>query len=351
MEINVKKLRSATAACPCKDAGYFPVAATTDGRHVLIVHRAGDGHIGVKGRLDCIISEDAGRTWSRPLVVVDGPYDDRNPSVGVTKSGIIVVAYWVIKNYGEDGQWFEAVPPGEAWLTRSHDGGRTWEKPYPLNIGDYRELSPYGQMLTLDDGSLLMPIYGAIGWQPGTERKDCSYLVRSTDEGLTWEKFTMAGEYVNESAFLLLPEGRLLAVMRGVEYDCRDALSQSFADIHELKWSPLEAIGSGGMIPPSLARLSSGGVLLAFGYRGVPYGARGGMSRDGGRTWRKDRVIVFGDDGDNADCGYPSALLLEGGRLLVAYYTTRGFDAYSCKGARLHVVTCDEDELARAFWA
>ncbi len=64
------------------NGGYFPVAIRLAGGEILAVMRAGAPHIGKQGRLVLSISEDAGRTWSKPWTAVDGPEDDRNPALG-----------------------------------------------------------------------------------------------------------------------------------------------------------------------------------------------------------------------------------------------------------------------------
>ena len=343
MSIHVKDLPSTRAVALGKDAGYFPVAATTDGRHVVIVHRAGAGHMGVGGRLEALISEDAGDSWLDPVLVVQSEWDDRNPAIGVAPSGTIVVGYHRNKNYNEKGEYVHDLHGTETWLTRSRDGGRNWQEPYPLNIEELNGLSPYGQMLTLDDGSLLMPLYG----NPGTGVEDeaaFSYLVRSTDEGLTWSHWSLVAEDMNESAFLLLPGGRIMAAMRG---ETKGTIHTAFADMRELKWTnPAEA--SQGH-PASLAMLPGGQVLLVWGWRGAGSGARGYISTDDGKSWLKDREITFGDNATNWDCGYPTALYLPSqGRILVAYYTTAQEDPWRCEGAHCHVVVCSEKELLDA---
>ena len=62
--------------------GFFPVGQLLRDGCVAVVLRGGAAHVGIKGRLDIVFSEDAGRTWSKPTVVNDSPVDDRNPAFG-----------------------------------------------------------------------------------------------------------------------------------------------------------------------------------------------------------------------------------------------------------------------------
>lgn len=346
MRIRIEELPSTRSVVLGEDSGYFPVVATVTGTDVVILWRAGAGHMGVAGRLEAVRSDD-GETWSEPVAVADGKWDDRNPAVGVTAGGVIVVAYHVNGCYGDAGQYDPQLGRLRTRLTRSRDGGRTWEDAYPLSLTDFDGLSPYGQMLTVDDGSLLMPIYGSTEWKKDRKAKSSSFLLRSADEGLTWGLHSRVGEGINESAFLPLPGGEMLAVVRSGVTDAH--LLRTHADA-AMKWTAPTDITAPHEHPACLTALSDGTVLLAYGHRMKPFGVRGRISRDNGRSWLGDVEIIFSDAADNWDCGYPSAVRLADGRVVTAFYATPGeADAWSCRGARCHVLTCREDELLRAL--
>ena len=57
---------------------------------------------------------------------------------------------------------------------------------------------------------------------------------------------------------------------------------------------------------------------MVFGVRHEPHGVQGLVSRDGGRSWDKRRLVLCDDLGPN-DLGYPSTVRL-GDRLVTAYY-------------------------------
>ena len=92
-----------------KGLGYFPVAIGLKNGDLLAVIRGGAPHIGVKGRLDLVRSSDGGQTWSAPWTVVDGPLDDRNPALGQSKDGTLVLAYVLAGNYDETGLHFKGT--------------------------------------------------------------------------------------------------------------------------------------------------------------------------------------------------------------------------------------------------
>ena len=151
MNIKLEDFHSTARLSLGKDSGYFPVVTTTNGADILIVYRAGAGHMGISGRLEAIRSEDEGSSWSEPVVVADSDLDDRNPSLGVTEDGVIVVAYHVNGNYKGRKEYDPRLKNLHTYVTRSKDGGKSWETPYKLNLDSFYGFSPYGQMLTLGD--------------------------------------------------------------------------------------------------------------------------------------------------------------------------------------------------------
>src|SRR5437588_263345 len=81
--------------------------------------------------------------------------------------------------------------------------------------------------------------------------------------------------------------------------------------------------------PPHVLALGDGRLLCVYGHRRPPYGIRGRISEDGGRTWDARGELILRDDLPNRNLGYPSSVLVEPGRVFTAYY---GEDA--------HGVTC-----------
>src|SRR5438552_3990852 len=160
--------------------GYFPVALRLQDGRIAVVLRGGAPHLGIQGRLDIVFSADEGKTWSRPSVVADSPVDDRNPAFGQAADGTLVVAFWRTANYDEQGRINPKLnQPINTWVTRSQDGGKTWSPPAEIDVAYIGWGSPYGRILALPDGSLLMNIYGGSVRRPGgpaAEGEENSYL-------------------------------------------------------------------------------------------------------------------------------------------------------------------------------
>jgi len=56
--------------------GFFPVALRLQDGRIAVVLRGGADHVGIKGRLDMVFSED-GKTWSKPVRIVEYPVSRR----------------------------------------------------------------------------------------------------------------------------------------------------------------------------------------------------------------------------------------------------------------------------------
>ena len=90
------------------DAGGFSafpdICRAKDGE-LLFAFYSGSGHVTTPsakwpkcGRIMAIRSGDEGKTWSKPVVIVDTPDDDRDPSLSCLKDGTLLM------------NWFALVP-------------------------------------------------------------------------------------------------------------------------------------------------------------------------------------------------------------------------------------------------
>ncbi|HZT33466.1 MAG TPA: sialidase family protein [Bryobacteraceae bacterium] len=295
-----------------RGGGYFPVLIRLDNGELGAAVRGGDTHIGAQGRLDWVRSTDGGRTWSRGLLA-DAPMDDRNPAVGQLRDGTVLVTYIIDRSYGPGGERLKQLTRDGLYTVRSHDRGRTWEAPAKSLIDPRHGASPFGKMVQLPGGTVLLNVYYERG--PGLEH-ETSYLYRSRDGGLTWGDPTLIADDFNETALALLPDGRLLAVARSHH---GGYLAATYSGDQGRTWSPPRRLTAEREHPADVILLRDGRLLLVYGERNRPFGARAMLSRDLGRTWGPE-LIVLAADAHNSDCGYPSSAEVAPGRIVTMYY-------------------------------
>ena len=186
-------------------------------------------------------------------------------------------------------------------------------------------------------GVRLHAVYGKRSDSPA----DTSYVLRSTDDGVSWELRPIAqpvqssaGDFIGfgETAIAELPDGRILAMMRP-DPDRHGFLWLSVSQDAGFTWSPPAMTPMWGF-PAHLLPLRDGRLLCSYGYRRAPMGIRACLSRDAGQTWDIGRELVLRADGkrSGADLGYPLTTELDDGKLLTIYY-------FTCADGVTHIAT------------
>ncbi|MEK7396336.1 MAG: exo-alpha-sialidase, partial [Candidatus Poribacteria bacterium] len=316
-----------------KGGGYFPVLIKLNDGTIGAVVRGGAPHIGIKGRLDWISSDDGGKTWSEPSIIVDSQYDDRNPALGQMKDGTIVMAYAEASTYNDKGDFDTSIGSYDMYYVISKDNGKTWSEKIKLPHGPIKNGSPYGRIILLPDGTALMSAYGSydntyIGnLKVPQSTKNVVCILRSKDNGKTWGDFSIiSGTDHNETAIAYMPDGRLIAMMRTY----KDAyLEQTESVDGGYTWDQSKPVTSPNQHPADLCLLSDNRLLLVYGNRNKPYGVGAMISNDAGKTWESNRRFMIGWTSLNTDCGYPSAVRLDDGAAVIMYYSVGTSDISS----------------------
>ncbi len=155
----------------------FPGAARLPDGSLYLVWREGSNHwTNRDGTLLASRSNDLGRTWSKPFTIV--PYagdgvDYRAPSVSVSRDGTrMYLTYF---------KGTSAVAAAGAFLRVSTDQGQTWGPEVRMDNLPYAAIC--APLVELASGDLLGVLYG----HSGSETQDSVWLVRSSDQGQTWQ--------------------------------------------------------------------------------------------------------------------------------------------------------------------
>ena len=289
--------------------GYWPVIDKLHNGHLGVVTRDSDFHVGERGRLIFVHSPDGGESWSHSIVISQEGSDNRNPAFGVTSKGTLLASFIKQVNYTEGRYDVVKAQPTPLYVSRSDDHGLTWTTDAAnVDGGELIVSSPFGKMITRDDGGFMMTYY--VG---GTV-----YHITSRDDGLTWTTPTVIAEGgYNETALCNLGGGGILAVMRGDE---EGSLSQVRSEDDGATWSEPEQLTGPTEHPGDVIRLQDGRLLLTYGRRTTPFGILGLVSRDDGRTWDTDnRLLLVADSGN--DQGYPSNIQRDDGAIVTVYYS------------------------------
>jgi hypothetical protein len=264
------------------------------------------------GRAEIMRSTDGGRTWSKPKVLIDTPWDDRAPNFCQLKDGTILCSFFT---YPGPSATDLARKPAKTTLTgiiRSFDNGQSWEQepkrlpvPFTFDATD-------GPIIELQDGSALVCVYG----RTAGARHDMVAFCRSTDRGTTWEFLsTVATNHeMSETAVAQLPDGRLVLIARP-EGDIAWS-----SDVGRT-WTKPVPLGI-RLFEPRLISLRDGTLLCLHGSYGAG-GFRAIFSTDGGRTWLcPDKK--WGFPVDPSVYGYAQAVELRDGTVWAAYIHTGG---------------------------
>lgn len=369
--LDVRALPGTRETIAYKGGGLFPILALAPNGDVVAALRGGAGHLGRHARMEVVRSSDAGQSWTPPNPVADGEDDDRDAAFGVSSQGTLVLLYQREHRYDADGNYqvglrIAGPKPIALMATRSLDSGLTWEEPYPQSFESLASASFYGKVVSLADGTLLASIYNSRSFadEHSGQMSEIAYLLRSQDDGRTWETVSQIARHRNETALIVLSGGDLLAVQRD---DTAQALHSTRSQDGGRTWSPTTQITRARQHPADMVRLSNGDILLTYGNRNPPHRIEGRISRDSGRSWL-DCLLTFSghlygytvEESRRTDLGYPSSVVLSNGRGVTMYYYNpsmrRAADVRQRAGNPLYrhedyqavAVTWQEDELIAA---
>ncbi len=263
------------------------------------------------GRAMIIRSTDQGKTWSKPVTLIDTPADDRHPAFVELADGTVLCSFFTYMGEPEGGEWKDPAMAVRVHFIRSFDGGRTWEQKPILLRTPFTYDETDGPLVRLKDGSVLVAING----RPRSGPPDQAGVLRSTDRGETWELLgtVKASHDLQEVTVAELPSGEWVMMARPEGDIC-------WSRDKGRTWTAPVTFGM-RMFAPSLYVLRDGTLLCLHGSY-----TRGGLrvifSRDGGHTWKaagKDHGFLV-----DQSYGYGKAMELPDGSLFIAYLATGG---------------------------
>jgi hypothetical protein len=218
-----------------------------------------------------------------------------------------------------------------ATVRRSEDAGLNWSAPrvlppVPGALGTVPGARPdaggsvRGRAIIWQDEVLV----AGYGWHPTLPGGAVgTHLYRGTDRARTWTFGTPIARDLSgavsffEPALALAANGDIVAFLRTSGADDRIATTRSTDggrsfgpwQLHETRGHPCDPLP-----------LADGRVLLVYGYRHAPFGIRARLLDPDLGSIDDAEELIISDDGVSSDLGYPSAVELDDGRVLVVFY-------------------------------
>ncbi len=291
--------------------GWPWVTAGVDGT-LYCVFREGTRHeYCARGCALICSSEDGGRSWSVPRVLVDAPeVDDRNVAITQLTSGDLLAVY----------NTYDAALGSQAMTLRSADRGRTWSVPRPL---DRPNTPARAAVVSLSDGTLLLPYYVA----PATDR-----WRPFRDDGQSWQTYDVPqaeGFVGDEWDVLELTPGRLIGIHRNSHPRADGTFWKSESLDGGRTWSvpqPTNIRDQRSSSPPQIVRQQGMPTVIYCDRRMISVSAV--RSRDPDLlAWDLDqRLLCYryqADESPLVDAGYPVSVPVGNQRRLIVDYERR----------------------------
>ncbi len=241
---------------------------------------------------------------------------------------------------------------------RSRDGGSSWSALERIDSTPFDHLGPGGNLVTLTDGTMIAA--GEWGGNPDDEKPDwAATMTKSVDGGHTWEPWRRIqgpgddGLYFFDLRLTRLPDDTLVAA-----YWTHDMNEDVGVNVHTARstdggdtWSEPGDAGFWGQVT-DVHGLQSGRVIAVTNHRREPLGVRAALSEDGGvsfdegncvelwgveparvrnapiLTKRRDLVENVLDSYHHFTFGTPSVTQLSDGTIVVAFYVTEEYVTY-----------------------
>lgn len=290
------------------------------------------------GEVEAWHSVDGGRTWQRRGVPVPhGEGEIRlNVAAGLTADGAWLCAVWAFSGWSPEleaslkagritwGEFWTTLRPIPAKVSRSRDGGFSWEIVGELpSAPGFAPIVPYGDIHAGEDGCLRMSAYADPAQTDSSDyleiaKLGSTFFLRSPDGGVSWDiQSTLPIQGSNETAPIYLGGGHWLAAARVLK-SCGQHLSLCESHDDGATWTEGEILGIQGSFPGAFLQMKDR-LLLIHGSRYLNHnGIFTRVFDQENRGWTTQRRIV--DLTGSSDVGYPSAVLNSEGRIVVAYY-------------------------------
>ena len=219
----------------------------------------------------------------------------------------------------------------------SYDRGKSWEGRYSFPKFPTGRLTSRTDYLISGSNTCTVFLSAEEKGVQVDEYSDRAFCARTTDGGLSWHFLGwITGEPIGVRsvmpATVRVSDSHLVSALRrridrGLGGE-RPPVTANWIDAYESEdngttWNFLSKVGDTDLgkrngNPPAMVRLGDGRLVVAYGYRGIPYGIRARISKDNGATWGD--IIHLREDAATWDMGYCRMIERPDGKLVTIYY-------------------------------
>ncbi|HID23810.1 MAG TPA: hypothetical protein EYP14_15630, partial [Planctomycetaceae bacterium] len=304
----------------------IPTLGTGDGRIIYCVYSNNTRSIWIQS------TRDAGRSWSRPVQVMElpGPRYITDANILVDGQRLTVFATHVLDLPGKSGRFARSV----FQVAVSEDGGASWSKPRPMPLDRNYVVGCIHAPVWLDGDTVVM----GYSWDvPAQQQKPAaaeggmylkSGVLISHDRGRTWTPGTDVEVKkhpigADEPALVRLRNGDLFMIVRTTHPRPYETRSRDGG----VTWdTPRPSRFFGYNSPSALLRLQDGAIVRAWDNSPTDrFPLVVSLSTDDCRTWTPPRMVTEPDlrpDGSLSylQACYPSLAQAADGTILLAWW-------------------------------
>jgi sialidase-1 len=171
----------------------FPFLCERDDGILLACHQMGQAFESVDGTSCISVSKDGGETWDHPYRMFDKCFDmPTSDGCKITSLGsgrLIAVGYEFFRENSDmpiGNPETGGLLDDRVFYSISEDGGDTWSCRQEIRCSWGNHVEASAPLTVLKDGSWALPITGFPCWDGSVSGKLCGRLLRSCDQGATW---------------------------------------------------------------------------------------------------------------------------------------------------------------------
>jgi BNR/Asp-box repeat len=211
------------------------------------------------------------------------------------------------------------VNVGPSRFYYSYDRGKTWQGPFRLPDFGQKGIAARTDYFVNGPNELTMFLTAA----KSNGKEGRVICVRTRDGGKSWKMLSFVGPEPPDTDMAIMPSSVRLSntvYLTAIRHTSWIELYRS--DDAGKTWKfvskPVAYTGEHHGNPPCLIKLKDGRLALTYGFRSEPYGIRGRLSSDEGRTWSDEIPLKTG--GGTWDLGYTRTVQRPDGKLVTVYY-------------------------------